>query len=275
MCSSVLIIIVKPTSLFLDCSLASINAQSSTDFEVLFIADSAPADVVRYLERAIPNMSIPARIVWANEFSATDTAERNALRTALRTSTSTIIMVSDSVTILHHRFVEMHLSRQTTSCILTGPRVELSPELSSELTVAHVRDGWPTGSYSALLADGVFGHSTGVSHAFFFSSTGIQQVLSSKANDVNASNFSLHRNDAERLLTFLDTEKKPNAKLLHAHLGIQLLSYRNTFVQFRCNEPGAITLLRVSGMMQRVQQLRIPVPELGLRPAMKTSQSSL
>lgn len=277
MSASVLTIIVKPSVLFLDCVLASIARQSFQDFEVLFVADTAPVDAVRYLERAMSSLPVPARVVWSSDAAslATDTAERAALRTALRSSAARTIVISDSVSILHGRFMEMHANHQYESHILTGERVELSPGLSSEVRVADIRAGWPDGSMGSLVADGIFGQSTHVSHAFFLSSPVLQRTLSTFARDVRASNFSLQRSDAELLLEFLNTEAAPDARSLRSKLGMRIRSFRNTFVQYRCNEPGSVSLLGVAGVLQRVQQLRLPVPELGLRPAMRSSPPSL
>ncbi|MFM8569704.1 MAG: hypothetical protein ACKOB6_08895 [Candidatus Kapaibacterium sp.] len=275
MSASVLTIVVKPSLLFLDCVLAGVSRQSSRDFEVLFIADNAQPDAIRYLESSIPSLPVPTRVVWSGDALGTDTAERGALRTALRVSTADAIVVSDSVSILHPRFMEMHGRHHVRSTIITGPRVELSPEISSELDKKDILDGWPAGRMTALVADGVFGRTTNVSHAFFLPSPRLQSASAAVARDVHASNFSLCRHDAERLLRFLDSESAPDARSLKSKLGMRILSYRNTFVQYRCNEPGSVSLLRVPGVLQRVQHLRLSVPELGLRPAMHSSPRAL
>ena len=275
MIATSLVLAVKPSLLFIETVLASIENQSCTEFELLLVADSAPSDVIRYLESRIRSLSIPARIVYAQDARSADTPERNTLRCAVSAAGGSMIIFSDTVSILHPRFVEMHVAHQAAQqhkgTILTGARVELSADVSAELSAQAIRSGWPGGSIIALLADGIFGQTTHASHAVFLPWHSVQEALATRAQDVYAANYSLQKITAESLLEFLDSENAPNAKLLLSRRNISIRCYRNTFVQYRCNEPGSARLLRVSGVLERVQQLRLAVPEMGLRPAMNTA----
>ncbi|MFM2133097.1 MAG: hypothetical protein RL156_378 [Bacteroidota bacterium] len=275
MMATSLVLAVKPSLLFIETVLASIEHQTYMEFEAVFVADSAPSDVIRYLESRIRSLSIPARIVYAQDARSTDTPERNTLRCAVAAAGGSMIIFSDTVSILHPRFVEMHVAHQAAQqhkgTILTGARVELSADVSAELSAQAIRSGWPGGSIVALLADGIFGQTTYALHAVFLPWHSVQEALATRAQDVYAANYSLHKSTAESLLEFLDSENAPNAKLLLSRRKISIRCYRNTFVQYRCNEPGSAQLLRVSGVLERVQQLRLAVPEMGLRPAMNTA----
>lgn len=285
MMATSLVLAVKPSLLFIETVLASIENQTCMEFEPVFVADSAPSDVIRYLESRIRSLSVPARIVYAHDArssttsTATTTTERNTLRTAVAATGGSVIILSDTVSILHPRFVEMHIvhqaAQQHKGTILTGARVELSADISAELSALDIRSGWPGGRIISLLADGIFGQTTNASQAVFLPWNSVQEALATRAQDVYAANYSLHKRTAELLLEFLDSENAPNAKLLFSRRNISIRCYRNTFVQYRCSEPGSTQLLGVSGVLERVQQLRLAVPEMGLRPAMNTAPSAM
>ena len=268
MSACTLAVIIKPSTSFIDIVVESILCQSDSPSEVLFVADGAPADTVREIERLCPTLPVTARVVWTHDHRSSNSRERNALRAAVHAGTANYIIVSDSSVILHRRFVEMHTSLRLDSTIQTGSRTNLSAHLSENITEVDIRKGWPSGHYLELFMDGIFGDSSMLSHAPLVTAPAFRRLLSRGAADVHGGNFSLHRVDAERVLNFLDSTEQPDAGSLLASCGIRIRYERNAFIQYECQESSSFTLLRQPGLLRRVQQLHVAVRDVGLRPAM-------
>lgn len=259
-----LIISLSNNAHFADLALVSLERQSHKNIELIVIADGVGHDVVRMVQTRLPLLPFPARVVWNSEQSLYPTDGQRLLATALRHAEHDYLIFADGDCIAHPEFVQEHCAYCNQGTILTAKRVELSDTISYSLAVQDVRNGEPEKHYGRILADGIFGQSVHVTRGWYLRNRLLRRLRVRQHRHVYASNFSLFRNDAERLLLMNGVADEYT---LIRNAGLDIVNLTNVAVQYHLNSNSQRRLLLASDVFERVLRLRRTVGEFGLQPA--------
>lgn len=251
---------------FFDSVLGSLEGQSTQDFDVLVLAREENAGIVAQAERLLRTSSLQARLVWVIGDSHDEGA---MIHTALRNSKKELLIFTDSDSLLHPCFVEEHIAHACEGVVCTTGRVELSPFLSAEFSqspdaVAHLLD-----SYGKVLIDGVFGSSTHVLRGLYIRWSLWRKIVATfKGKFVHASNFSVTRETAERILAINDVGVLLGDRTWQAkHQEISIRSLACIAVQYHLQERHQPFIALRLALMDTVRAMGRAIPNYGLKPS--------
>ncbi|MBL7998989.1 MAG: glycosyltransferase [Candidatus Kapabacteria bacterium] len=249
---------------FADLCLASIGQQTEQDFELIIIADGA-SDIARHVQSRLPLLPQQSKVVWTHDLVHYATSGQQLLAGALQHATSEYLIFTDSDCILHPQYVKEHVQHRAALRILSGRRVELSDAMSVSLSQRDITDGTIQSSYHRVIMDGLFGQSLHVSRGIYCANPILQRLISTRSRYVYASNFSLYRSDAGRLLVMNGIADEYT---LIRNAGMHITSVTNIAVQYHCSSNSHRRLVLASDMFEKVLKLRYNVsPEYGWQPA--------
>lgn len=248
---------------FADLFLASLERQTTYDFDVILIADSAPQDVIRLIQTRLPLLPVKAKLVHSYEMQFAGNEGQRLLSIALRNSSAEVLIFTDSDCLPHSHFIEEHIRHSQEHILLTGKHVLLSESISLSLSSEDIVSGKFENSIYSIFADGIFGQTLYPSRGIYLRHSALQLLRMRSSRYIYASNFSLLRADAMRIL---NVEKANNEYDLVRRAGLTIRISTNITVQFRLRTSTERRLLLANEVLERVLRLRYAVEDYGFQP---------
>jgi hypothetical protein len=258
-----LVVSLGAQAVFADLFLASLQRQTTYDFDVLLIADSAPQDVIRLVQTRLPLLPVKSKLVYSYEMQFAGNEGQRLLSIALRNSASDVLIFTDSDCLPHSHFIEEHLQHSEEHVLLTGKHVLLSESISLSLSSEDILSGKFEDSTYSIFADGIFGQTLYPSRGIYLRHPVLQSLRMRSSRYIYASNFSLLRTDAMRILS-IEHARDEYDLVQKAQLDIKVVT--NIAVQFRLRTSTDRRLLLANEVLERVLRLRYAVEDYGLQP---------
>ncbi len=184
----------------------ALQRQSFKDFEVLIADDGSGPEIKNLVERVKPQVTFPIRHLWQEDSGFRKNAMLNK---AILASQTDYIVFIDGDCIPHRHFLMDHAGNRGNKKVLCGRRVNLSREItgqiSSETIISGAFERWSVG----LLMDGLMARSANLEDAIRIESPFIRKILHQNKARILGCNFSVERSLLEAVNGFNEDYKAP------------------------------------------------------------------
>ena len=177
--------------------LASLENQSLQYFEVIITDDGSDKFVVEKLKKTIGQSSLKIRHIWHADKGFRKTT---ILNKAVVESESDYLVFIDGDCILHSRFIEEHIKNKKNRTVLAGKRVNLTKNISDNLTLKKVRNRNLEKYYFFYFVVAFFTpfrekRRKHLKNGIYIKNYLFRKVTNKKKKDILGSNFSLYKTD--------------------------------------------------------------------------------
>ena len=174
-------------------TLASLEVQSFSNFEVIIADDGSSDEITGQLEDIIHSGVLNIRHVWHED---SGWRKNIILNKAILENRSDYIMFIDGDCILHPRCLEEHFAHRQRGWIIAGRRVNLSGSLSAGLDPRRVKAGSLQGVFMFRMAwDSIFQKNIFFENSVYIRNSFLRSRLNKKDKGVLGSHFSLYKDD--------------------------------------------------------------------------------
>ena len=176
----------------LELVLASLEQQRFKDFEVVIADDGSSKESTERLNTLIDRSDLEFKYVHQEDKGF---RRSKILNKAVMECDAEYLMFIDPDCILHPRCMEEHFRYREKKVVIAGRRVDLSPGLSTRLTLEYILDGWLWDNRMPLLLDGLRNRTKHAENSVYIRNRLIRSMLNRKEKGILGSHFSLHRKD--------------------------------------------------------------------------------
>ncbi len=223
---------------FLKLVLAGFTRQSTHDFKIIIADDGSGEEVTKEISTLSGNYPFPVEHLWQEDQGW---RKNIMLNKAITQSGSDYLIFIDADCIPHKHFIKEHVRNRERKKILSGRRVNLSEEITENLTPDKVRSGYLEKHTLKWLMEGLKKKMSHAEKGLYM--PWLTSYLSRKNFGLSGCNFSVYREDIEALNGFderylaptvgEDTELEWRAGLA----GITIKSVRNLAIQYHLYHP--------------------------------------
>jgi glycosyltransferase involved in cell wall biosynthesis len=192
---------------YLNLVLAGFERQTEKNFELIIADDGSSEDVVREINKIIPEHSFPIKYIWQEDKGF---RKNKILNKAITESESDYLIFIDADCVPHRSFIEGHLTFSTKTFSLTGRRVNLSEKITYLLSEKNVRNGFLEKNLFLLIKDGMFGKSFDVEKGFYFKNNFLLNFFNRKSRGLLGCNFSSFKKDLVKVNGFDERYEAPS-----------------------------------------------------------------
>ena len=192
--------------------LTSIENQTFQNFEVIIADDGSDKSVVAKLKKTIGRSPLKIRHIWHEDKGFRKTV---ILNRAVMESDSDYLMFIDGDCILHSRFVEEHVKNKKNRTVLAGKRVNLTRNISNNLTLKKVQNRNLEKYYFFYFVVAFFTpfrekRRKHLKNGIYIKNYLFRKIANKKKKDILGSNFSLHKKDLMTINGFDERYKHPS-----------------------------------------------------------------
>ena len=193
------------------------------------------------------------------------------LNQAILTSESDYLIFIDSDCVPHSKFVEEHLNERENSTVLTGRRVNLSQNISNQLTELSIKNGSLENQYLKIIDDGLFGKSYDVEKGFYLENKFLRKTLNKKYRGLLGCNFSLHKKDLLDINGFDERYEAPSigedsdVEFRLSLNGVKVKSLNNIAVQYHLYHKIQERLQKNLDLFEEVKKNKLAFTPFGLK----------
>ena len=174
---------------YLKLVLAGFERQTEKKFELILADDGSNIDIVNKIRALVNDYAYPIKHVWQEDLGF---RKNRILNRAIEKSESDYLIFIDADCIPHRAFVEDHLMYGAKNTCITGRRVNLSSNITSQLNEANVLNGYLEKHFYKLITDGLFGNSAYVEKGLYIKNKFFLKILNKKQRGLLGCNFSLY-----------------------------------------------------------------------------------
>lgn len=220
---------------YLKLVLAGFERQTEKNFELIIADDGSSEDVVREINKIIPEHSFPIKYIWQEDKGF---RKNKILNKAITESESDYLIFIDADCIPHRGFIEGHLNHSQKNISLTGRRVNLSQKITNQLTEKNVREGFLEKNIFLLIKDGLFGKSFDVEKGLYLKNKFFLNYFNKKNRGLLGCNFSAFKEDLIKLNGFDERYEAPSigedsdVQFRLELSGVKIKSINHTAVQY-------------------------------------------
>lgn len=192
---------------FLKLVLAGFERQTFKHFEIIIADDGSSSQVVQEIETVSRAFRFPIIHLWQEDKGF---RKNKILNKAIMSANSNCLIFVDADCVPHSEFVKEHFNYKKSGVCLTGRRVNLSENYTSNLTVEKVKNGFLENNNFSLMIDGIFGKSFDVEKGFYFKNSFLRNFFNKKKRGLLGCNFSIHKEDFLRINGFDERYEAPS-----------------------------------------------------------------
>ncbi|MBN1182991.1 MAG: glycosyltransferase [Bacteroidales bacterium] len=188
--------------------LSGFEIQTYKNFEILIADDGSNKETTDQLKEYIKNSSLRIKHIWHEDQGWRKT---EILNKSVVASQSDYIIFIDGDCIPHSHFVEEHIKNRKTNCALAGRRVNLSEEITRNLTPEIIIKRklekslkWKMVFHRLFRKKG-----SHVENAFYIKNRQIRKKINNKRKGILGCNFSLYKKDLLAVNGFDERYKAP------------------------------------------------------------------
>jgi glycosyltransferase involved in cell wall biosynthesis len=171
--------------------LAALERQSISDFEVIIADDGSKSEVVSEIQQIQTKSKLHIQHVWHPD---TGFKKTTMLNKAITASKSDYLIFIDGDCVPNKFFVEDHIRLQEPQVVLAGRRVNLSDNISKQITENSIHAGILEGSFLIkLFIDSLTHHSRDVEKGIHLLHTALNKKLGSTIKGLLGCNFSVSK----------------------------------------------------------------------------------
>lgn len=177
---------------FLEKVLASVEKQTSKEYEVVICDDGSRPDIVERIHQYMRLSKLPMLHLWHSD----DGFRKNEmLNKAIKNCRSDYIIFIDQDCVLHPKFVEEHLNNKSQNTILAGRRLEFSPWISNLLSADKIRSGFIEKNLWWIIPAISHRKDNQGPKGLYTENLFLRKFLNRKKRGVVGCNFSVHKQD--------------------------------------------------------------------------------
>jgi glycosyltransferase involved in cell wall biosynthesis len=184
---------------YLKLVLAGFERQTEKKFEFIIADDGSGQEIVDEIKNITTDYTFPIKHIWQEDKGF---RKNKILNSTVRNSEADYLIFIDADCVPHSAFVEAHLDFSKKNTSLTGRRVNLSKKISGKLTEEKVAKGFLEKNFVKILADSVFGRTNFVEKGIYIKNKFLLTFLNKKARGLLGCNFSLFKEDIEKVNGF-------------------------------------------------------------------------
>lgn len=230
-----LLVSVYNNTRFFDLVWASIEAQTFRDVEVVICDDGSTETSVRHMLDRIEHSSLACSHCWHDDQGF---RKNRILNAGVLTASADYLVFIDGDCILHPRFLAEHAACKRDHAVLAGRRLELSEQISNELTPELVTNGYLQKNLLRIMY--AIRHQPGNngSKGIYIPSSTVRALRGSKQGSILGCNFSLHRSDLLSVNGFDTRYEGPgygedsDLELRLRASGVEIVPFSNAAVQY-------------------------------------------
>jgi glycosyltransferase involved in cell wall biosynthesis len=192
---------------YLKLVLAGFERQTIKNFEFIIADDGSSEAVVNEVKKNITYHSFPIKHVWQEDKGF---RKNRILNKAISESESDYLIFIDCDCVPHRAFVEGHLSNSSKNTSLAGRRVNLSKDITYQLTEKKVREGFLEENFIRLISDGLFGNSIDVEKGLYLRNKFLLNFFNRKNRGLLGCNFSSFKEDLFKINGFDERYEAPS-----------------------------------------------------------------
>jgi glycosyltransferase involved in cell wall biosynthesis len=219
----------------LDLTLASFEAQSFKDFEIIICDDGSKPEAVDFLKSRIENMTIPVKHLWHEDLGF---RKNRIMNWGIHFADSDYLIFIDQDCLAHPQFVREHIDHRKDKSVLCGRRMDLIPWISKILTPEKIRQGFIQRNLWWILPAGLYMKDNNGGKGLYFKSPFLRRLANQKPRGIVGCNFSVHRQDLLAINGFDNRYEGPGTgedSDIEYRLGLQgvrMQPFVNTAVQY-------------------------------------------
>lgn len=192
---------------YLKLVLAGFEIQTEKKFEIIIADDGSNQSIVNQLENIIPFYPFRIKHIWQEDKGF---RKNKILNKSILASETDYLIFIDGDCIPHPQFVEGHLLNAEVNTVLTGRRVNLSENISKQLTEEKIKNHYLQKNFPKLLLDGLFGKSIDVEKGIHFKNKYLLYFFNRKQRGLLGCNFSLFKSDILSVNGFDERYQSPS-----------------------------------------------------------------
>lgn len=192
---------------YLKLVLAGFEIQTEKNFEIIIADDGSNQSVLNQLENIIPLYPFKIKHLWQEDKGF---RKNKILNKSILASEADYLIFIDGDCIPHPHFVEGHLLNAEVNTVLTGRRVNLSENISKQLTEEKIKNNFFEENFFKLLLDGIFGKSIDVEKGIHFKNKYLLDFFNRKQRGILGCNFSLFKTDILSINGFDERYQAPS-----------------------------------------------------------------
>ncbi len=194
-----LIIPVYNTVQSLEYILTALQRQSMKDFEIIIADDGSGPDIRLLIEHIRHQFPFPITHLWQPD----EGFRKNAiLNKAIVASQTDYLVFIDGDCIPHREFLADHVRNRVPQSLLCGRRVNLSRQISDELTLNDIMSGRFERFSLRLLIDGLLAKSSNLEDGLRINNSSLRAILHRNKARILGSNFSVQKQLLEKINGF-------------------------------------------------------------------------
>ncbi len=215
--------------------LAGLERQSFKNFEVIIADDGSESKIVNEIENIAGNYTFQIIHLWQEDKGF---RKNKILNRCITASSSGYLIFIDGDCVPHKNFIKEHFDYRKENIALTGRRVNLSEKITKKLTDDKIKIGFLEKSLLLQSFDGFFGSTTDVEKGLYFRNKFIRKFFNKKKRGLLGCNFSIHKEDFERINGFDERYEAPSigedsdVQFRFELYGGKIISLNNIAVQY-------------------------------------------
>ncbi|MBY0384803.1 glycosyltransferase [bacterium] len=175
---------------FFELQMASLEAQTFQDFEVILCDDGSKTPVVEEIHRYMEKTPLMIQHLWHADMGW---RKVEMLNKALVASRAPYVVFIDQDCVLHPEFIREHYENRDENRVLTGRRAELTDFLSHFLTRARILSAYLQKNYWWMFFFMFYRKDTHWFKGLYFQNTFLRHYFNRKRRPILGCNFSVYK----------------------------------------------------------------------------------
>ncbi|MBI3189503.1 MAG: glycosyltransferase [Ignavibacteriales bacterium] len=232
--SLTLVIAVYNAVKYLEFIFEALKRQSFKEFEVIVADDGSGSDIRELIERVRSSVDFPIQHLWHEDNGF---RKNIMLNNAIRASQSDNLVFIDGDCVPHRDFLFDHWTNRQENGLLCGKRVNLSKQLTEQLTLEDIQTGKFERLSWRLFCDGLFARSINTEESLRITSPVLRKILVRPEGRILGCNFSVRKELLEKINGFNEDYRAPgrgedsDIAFRLGLLGVRMVSIRFLAVQ--------------------------------------------
>lgn len=176
----------------LDLVLASLEAQTYKNFNLIVCDDGSGAEVVQAVHAKLNHLSIPSTHLWHEDIGF---RKNRILNWAIHNCQTDYMVFIDQDCILHPEFMFEHMTHKKQKSVLCGRRINLTEWVSQLLTPERIKHHFLEKNIWWIILGGLFMKDNNGIKGVYYKNSFLRRMANKKPRGIVGCNFSVARQD--------------------------------------------------------------------------------